>query len=120
MPVANPISLSQDVDGVHLGRYDLATGQNFNRGFFDHAAALAEQVKDRLGADPADNVAVIRCEWAARPGYRAAAAQRARHSAPAAEVARASGRIVLDLHSADEARGSLGRIGGSERGVSPD
>src|SRR4051794_4796187 len=37
VPVANPIGLGQAVDGVHLGRYELATGQNFNRGFFDHA-----------------------------------------------------------------------------------
>src|SRR5471032_468921 len=32
VPVANPIGLGQVVDGVHLGRYELASGQNFNRG----------------------------------------------------------------------------------------
>src|SRR5260370_42036449 len=65
VPVANPIGLGQGVDGVHLGRYELATGQNFNRGFFDHAPALAERVQGRLGADAAGNVDLIRREWSA-------------------------------------------------------
>jgi predicted deacylase len=102
VPVANPIGLGQGVDGVHLGRYELATGQNFNRGFFDHAAALAERVQGRLGADAAGNVALIRREWSAL-----VAAQR-----PSSELASLrrhlmlhalEADIVLDLHSADEA-----------------
>src|SRR6266403_1894734 len=71
VPVANPIGLGQGVDGVHLGRYELATGQNFNRGFFDHAAALAERVKGRLGVDAVGNVGLIRREWAALVAERA-------------------------------------------------
>jgi predicted deacylase len=103
VPVANPIGLGQGVDGVHLGRYELATGQNFNRGFFDHAAALAERIKDRLGADAADNVALIRREWAAlvtaqQPSSELASLRR--HLMSYALQA----DIVLDLHSADEAQ----------------
>ena len=102
VPVANPIGLGQGVDGVHLGRYELATGQNFNRGFFDHAAALAERIKDRLGADAADNVALIRREWAAlvtaqQPSSELTSLRR--HLVSYALQA----DIVLDLHSADEA-----------------
>jgi uncharacterized protein len=102
VPVANPIGLGQGVDGVHLGRYELATGQNFNRGFFDHATALAERVKSRLGADAGENVTVIRREWAAL-----VAAQ-----TPSNELASLRQHLmshalqadfVLDLHSADEA-----------------
>mgnify|MGYP000848349910 FL=1 len=33
VPVANPIGLSQDVLGNPIGRFDLADGGNFNRGF---------------------------------------------------------------------------------------
>src|SRR5215472_15596053 len=32
VPVANPIGLSQSINGTHLGRFDLAGGGNFNRG----------------------------------------------------------------------------------------
>ncbi|HEX3498335.1 MAG TPA: succinylglutamate desuccinylase/aspartoacylase family protein [Stellaceae bacterium] len=102
VPVANPIGLGQGIDGVHLGRYELATGQNFNRSFFDHAAALAERVKGRLGADAACNVALIRREWAALvaepkpPSELASLRQLLMSRALAAD-------IVLDLHSADDA-----------------
>src|SRR5690349_21184833 len=33
VPAANPIGLSQVVHGMPLGRFDLGTGVNFNRGF---------------------------------------------------------------------------------------
>lgn len=102
VPVANPIGLGQGVDGVHLGRYELATGQNFNRGFFDHAAALAERIKDRLGADAADNVALIRREWSALVAAQQPSSELTslrRHLMSHALQA----DVVLDLHSADEA-----------------
>jgi uncharacterized protein len=102
VPVANPIGLGQGVDGVHLGRYELATGQNFNRGFFDHAAPLAERLRGRLGADAAGNVALIRREWAALVAAQTPSSELAslrRHLMLHALEA----DIVLDLHSADEA-----------------
>jgi predicted deacylase len=102
VPVANPIGLGQGIDGVHLGRYELATGQNFNRGFFDHAAALAERVKGRLGADAAGNITLIRREWAALVAGNAPSSELAslrQHLMVHALQA----DIVLDLHSADEA-----------------
>jgi predicted deacylase len=102
VPVANPIGLGQFVDGVHLGRYELASGQNFNRGFLDHAAALAERVKGRLGADAAGNVGLIRREWAALVAEHAPTSELAslrRHLTTLALDA----DIVLDLHSASEA-----------------
>jgi predicted deacylase len=102
VPVANPIGLSQFVDGVHLGRYELAGGENFNRGFLDHAAALAERVKGRLGGDAAGNVALIRREWAALVAGQAPSSELAslrRHLMSCALDA----DIVLDLHSASEA-----------------
>jgi predicted deacylase len=102
VPVANPIGLGQGVDGVHLGRYELATGQNFNRGFFDHAAPRAERLRGRLGADAAGNVALIRREWAALVAAQTPSSELAslrRHLMLHALEA----DIVLDLHSADEA-----------------
>src|SRR5260221_5924940 len=91
VPVANPIGLGQGVDGVHLGRYELATGQNFNRGFFDHAVALAERVKRRLGTDAAGNVGLIRREWAALVAERTPSSELCQPAA-ASDVTRARGR----------------------------
>ncbi len=60
VPVANPIGLSQHLDGRLLGRFDFEGGGNFNRGFPDLAAGALERVKGQLSADPTANVARIR------------------------------------------------------------
>jgi predicted deacylase len=60
VPFANPIGLSQFVNGDHLGRYDLASGTNFNRNWPNLSHLVAEAVGDALGNDPQANVAVIR------------------------------------------------------------
>ena len=44
VPVANPIGLGQMFQATHQGRFDLASGQNFNRDF----PALAELVAPQL------------------------------------------------------------------------
>ena len=60
VPVANPIGLTQRVlQGVE-GRFDLASGENFNRHYADLFDTVAAQVGDRLTADATHNVAVIR------------------------------------------------------------
>ncbi|AXK40751.1 succinylglutamate desuccinylase/aspartoacylase family protein [Crenobacter cavernae] len=62
VPAANPIGLDQRVLGQALGRFELASGQNFNR----HYPALADRVfdalKNSLGSDTSANVAAIRAE----------------------------------------------------------
>src|SRR6266704_2338496 len=63
VPVANPVGLGQVVDEVHLGRYELAGGENFNRGFPDDTAAVADRVRGRLGIDADGNVRLIRQAW---------------------------------------------------------
>ena len=45
VPAANPIGLAQDLLGVHHGRFALADGQNFNRGFAD----LTKDLNKSLG-----------------------------------------------------------------------
>jgi len=59
-PYANPIGLTQFVNGNHLGRYDLSGDGNFNRNWPDLFPAVAETVEGKLGDKPEDNVAVIR------------------------------------------------------------
>jgi predicted deacylase len=60
VPVANPIGLSQHLNGRLLGRFDFESTGNFNRGFPDLTASVLERVKGRLSGDPAANVARIR------------------------------------------------------------
>lgn len=60
VPMANPIGLQQRVMGGLSGRFSLADGVNFNRAYPDLVPAVSSGVADRLGADPAANVAAIR------------------------------------------------------------
>ena len=60
VPVANPIGLTQRVLQAVEGRFDLVSGENFNRHYADLFDAVARQVDGRLTADAAHNVALIR------------------------------------------------------------
>ncbi len=59
-PVANPIGLSQNLEGYHVGRLNLDGGGNFNRGFPDLAPLVEDKVAELLGSDADANVVVIR------------------------------------------------------------
>ncbi|MEO9334786.1 succinylglutamate desuccinylase/aspartoacylase family protein [Ectopseudomonas guguanensis] len=60
VPVANPIGLGQLFQAVAQGRFEFASGKNFNRDFVDLAAAVAPALEGQLGADAAQNVQRIR------------------------------------------------------------
>jgi predicted deacylase len=60
VPAANPIGLSQVIHGAPFGRFDLATGTNFNRSYRHVAAALKTSLQDQLGLEPAVNAALVR------------------------------------------------------------
>lgn len=60
VPMANPIGLAQECLGQAQGRFDLATGLNFNRQHGLHTSAIWERVKLHLGADPARNKGLVR------------------------------------------------------------
>jgi len=60
VPVANPIGLAQRVLGSVEGRFDLASGENFNRHYADLFDAVVARVDGRLAADASHNVALIR------------------------------------------------------------
>lgn len=55
VPFANPIGLNDTVLGVHVGRYGIDTGSNFNRGFPDLGPPVAAALENTLQAasDPA-------------------------------------------------------------------
>lgn len=60
VPVANPLGLGQMLQGVHQGRFELASGRNFNRDFVELSEPVADAVAGRLGDDSHANVRLIR------------------------------------------------------------
>lgn len=60
VPVANPIGLSQVIHGAPFGRFDLATGVNFNRSYKHVADDLKVSLQGKLGPDAAANAALVR------------------------------------------------------------
>ena len=60
VPVANPIGLEQILMDTPLGRYELESGENFNRWFCDVARQVGDQVETRLGDDAEHNRTLIR------------------------------------------------------------
>jgi predicted deacylase len=60
VPVANPIGLAQNINGVALGRHELSGAGNFNRKYPDLAPPVAERVAGHLTGNAAENVAIIR------------------------------------------------------------
>lgn len=59
VPVANPIGLAQHLLGQFVGRFDLASGRNFNRGF-PALEGRSAQPGGGLGPDAQSNVAAVR------------------------------------------------------------
>lgn len=60
VPVANPVGLEQILMDVPLGRYELESGQNFNRWFVDLADQVGDEVEGLLTEDAEKNQALIR------------------------------------------------------------
>lgn len=61
VPMANPIGLSQTLMHDQLGRFEFASGQNFNRGYPDFASALVSQLGSVLSTtDASHNTRLIR------------------------------------------------------------
>ena len=60
VPVANPIGLAQTVLLRHQGRFDMASGENFNRHYPALFEAIVPRLEGRLGADADANARVVR------------------------------------------------------------
>lgn len=102
VPVANPIGLDQSVLRRSQGRFELASGQNFNR----HYAALFEPVRERvegqLGDDEAANTALVRA--ALREAVAALQpVDEAGHLRKLLLGLACDAEVVLDLHCDSEA-----------------
>lgn len=60
VPQANPLGHAQTLLGQQLGRFSLASGENFNRSYSRLAARAYAQVKSALGSCEAENTRLIR------------------------------------------------------------
>ncbi|AKU23853.1 M14 family metallopeptidase [Massilia sp. MB5] len=60
VPAANPIGLAQAVHGAPFGRFELASGINFNRGFKHVADELKQSLAGLLGGDAQENIGLVR------------------------------------------------------------
>lgn len=96
VPMANPIGLGQRVLGSGIGRFDLADGQNFNRGYPVLLPAVTP------GPDAVANVAMIRVALAAAHDAtpRLTPAEHLKHALLSMAL---QADIVLDLHCDGEA-----------------
>lgn len=102
VPMANPIGLSQHVLHSHLGRFELTTGENFNRHYPDQIEAVAGAVESRLGPDPTANVKILRT--ALRQAIEASPAETELQSLRRTLLQLScDADIVLDLHCDAEA-----------------
>jgi predicted deacylase len=102
VPVANPIGLAQDIQGSAFGRFDMATGINFNRGYQYLTARLKQKLAGKLGADVRANTILIReqalallAEW--QPNSEAAALKKT------LQTLAIDADIVLDMHCDNQA-----------------
>ena len=60
VPVANPVGLEQVLLDAPLGRFELQSGENFNRNFVDLSDNIGDQIEQHLTEDPAHNLELIR------------------------------------------------------------
>ncbi|MEP6502092.1 MAG: succinylglutamate desuccinylase/aspartoacylase family protein [Betaproteobacteria bacterium] len=101
VPAANPIGLGQRLLHGPQGRFDLASGENFNRHYANLVDAVAQRVQGRVGADAAHNVRVVRD--ALREAAAALPARSTLESLRKVLLRLAiDADVVLDLHSDQE------------------
>lgn len=102
VPAANPLGGAQALLGAQIGRFDLGTGINYNRGYRDLTPELSPRLAGRLGPDAVANTRLIRqaCLQALEawsPASEAEALKRClQHLAVDADT-------VLDLHCDSQA-----------------
>lgn len=62
VPLANPVGLNQTLLTDHVGRHDLASGRNYNRGFSDVGDTVLDAINGRIGPDADANRALVGAE----------------------------------------------------------
>ena len=104
VPVPNPMGLGQWVARAHVGRFELATGENFNRHYADLALAVGDAVEPLLTANEALNATLVRSAMVAEltRGLDATMSELDSMRMTLLRLA-IDAEIVLDLHCDSEA-----------------
>lgn len=97
VPVANPAGLNQHWFGAQMGRFELRSGQDFNRRFPEFGPALALDLKHRLTGDAAHNARLVR---AALRGHLSALRAASELESQRIELMKLAcdADLVIDLH----------------------
>ena len=102
VPFANPIGLSQRVLQSVEGRFDLASGENFNRRYADLVPSVCDQLVPQLGGGAGPTVAMVRA--ALRQACAELPARTELESLRRTLLGLAiDAEVVLDLHCDNEA-----------------
>lgn len=102
VPVANPIGLAQSVGGQSFGRFDLPSGINFNRGYYNLLPELKQALQGKLGDNASYNVHTVRQE-ARRILQQWPAVSESEVLKKTLQLLAIDADIVLDLHCDNEA-----------------
>ncbi|WP_277590533.1 succinylglutamate desuccinylase/aspartoacylase family protein [Pseudomonas chlororaphis] len=102
VPVANPAGLEQVLMDVPLGRYELESGQNFNRWFLDLGEEVGNDIEGQLGDDPRHNREIIRASLRSALARQTAGTQLQSQRLALQRLA-CDADMVLDLHCDFEA-----------------
>jgi predicted deacylase len=97
VPVANPIGMGQTLLLMNEGRFDLTSGENFNRHYPALFTTIAAGVEGRLGDDAAGNAEVIRTALREAVGALPAENELASQRKTLLDLA-CDAEVVIDLH----------------------
>jgi predicted deacylase len=102
VPVANPIGLAQWLLRSPIGRFELESGENFNRHYPALRDAVWQRIEPALGADPAANAALLRAALREAAAALPAETELAGLRRTLLQLA-CDAEVVLDLHCDAEA-----------------
>ncbi len=102
VPMANPVGTSQFLLTSQTGRYDLATGGNYNRGFMDVSNALCASLEGKLGSDAKANKRLVEDDITSLLAERTTYSEAEWLQQTLLTLA-CGADIVLDLHTDSEA-----------------
>ncbi|SAL59158.1 succinylglutamate desuccinylase/aspartoacylase [Caballeronia peredens] len=97
VPLANPAGLNQHWFGTQMGRFEMRSGQDFNRRFPELGPELAMQLKPHLTGDAAHNVRLIRAALRDALATREAATELESQRIALMKLA-CDADLVIDLH----------------------
>ncbi|AQH00977.1 succinylglutamate desuccinylase [Burkholderia sp. KK1] len=97
VPLANPAGLNQHWFGAQMGRFEMLSGQDFNRRFPACGPALALELKRRLTDDAAHNARLIRAALRAHFEAMKAATELESQRIELMKLA-CDADLVIDLH----------------------